>query len=59
MVKRLVDAAELKLADDVLDLTLETRINIDEVGGVPVHGMIPPPTAVATRKTASSRRPAA
>jgi response regulator RpfG family c-di-GMP phosphodiesterase len=59
LVKRLVDPAEFKLAEDVLDLTLETRINIDEVGGIAVHGMIPPPTAVGGRRNPSAKRPAA
>ena len=57
MVKRLVDPAEFKLAEDVLDLTLETSISVDEIGGVSVAGMIPPPTLA--RKTPADKRPAA
>jgi hypothetical protein len=58
MVKRLADAAELKLAEDVLDLTLDTSVDVVEVGGVPVSGMIPPPVPV-NKKNPFDRRPAA
>ena len=57
MVKRLVDPAEFKLAEDVLDLTLETSISIDEVGGVRVAGMIPATTP--TEESPADKRSAA
>ena len=57
MVKRLIDPAEFKLAEDVLDLTLETSISIDEIGGVRVDGMIPAPAP--SKKSPADKRPAA
>ena len=57
LVKRLTDPAEFKLAEDVTDLTLDASLHIEEVGGVPVRGMIPPPTH--GKKNPFDRRPAA
>jgi HD-GYP domain-containing protein (c-di-GMP phosphodiesterase class II) len=57
MVKRLMDPVDFKLAEEVLDLTLDTSLNVIEVGGVQVEGMTPPPNN--GRKSPFDKRAAA
>jgi hypothetical protein len=42
LVKRIEEPVELRLAPEVIDLTLQSDLQIDKVGGVPVKGMLPP-----------------
>lgn len=48
LVKRIEDATEMRLAPNVIDLTIHTDVQVEKVGGVPVKGMMPDPTAAPT-----------
>ena len=58
LVKRIDDPAELKLAPEVIDLTLQSDLQIEKVGGVPVKGMLPPLPAATPPTAAPENEPA-
>ncbi|HEY7115546.1 MAG TPA: HD domain-containing phosphohydrolase [Tepidisphaeraceae bacterium] len=59
MIKRIVDPAEFKLAEEVVDLTLERGLEIEEVGGVPAGPLIPAPPGGGAKKPQPAKSAAA